>query len=290
LAFGPTGDSEGTNVARRPGGVTVAPRSREASPAQRRIVVIVPTRNESGTIAEVAQRVLAQQEHLPHYRIDLLVVDGLSTDGTPELVSEMSASEPRIHSLAMDETGLGLALLAAYAHAADDLAADVIAQLDADLSHEPERLEAMLDALAEGFDLAIGSRFAPGGGMKDWPASRHILCRGANFLIRLLTGCWSIRDWTSGYRAFTVDLYRRLDIASINFRDYTLQPALVYEAVRCGARVCETPIIFTNRRWGKSKLPVLAYPTNLLRHFVGARLRRLTSRTPAPGRAVRVES
>lgn len=251
-----------------------------------RVVVIVPTRNEVGTIEEVARRVLALQDTLPHHRLELLVIDGLSSDGTVELVTELGNADARVHVRSLPRTGLGVALLAAYAVAAEELQADVIAQLDADLSHEPERLAPMLEALSAGHDLVIGSRFVAGGGTRAWPLARIILCRGANLVIRVLTGCWSVRDWTSGYRAFTVSLYRRLDLGAIAYRDYTLQPALVFEAVRQGASVCETPIVFTERRAGKSKLPVLSYPLNLLRHFALARLRRRARAKAAATRPV----
>ena len=89
----------------------------------------------------------------------------------------------------------------------------------------------------------------------------------ANNFIRFATGHRELKEWTSGYRAFTVNLYQRLDIPSITYADYTVQPALVYAALRAGARVTEVPILFVNRRWGKSKLPLVGYTFHLLRHF-----------------------
>ncbi len=236
-----------------------------------RATVIIPTLNERQTIAEIMPLVLEQQERLPWVELHLLIVDGASTDGTIDYVAELSHQDPRVHLLIVGKRGLGRALLQAYEHATRELEAGYIAQMDADLSHEPSHLPELLSALADGYDLAIGSRYVAGGGTVDWPLGRRLQSSIANRYASLMSG-YPLREWTSGYRAFTAGLYRRLNLDAIRYDDYTLQPALVLEALRAGARVREVPITFVNRKWGKSKLPLYGYTYHLLTHFAAARL------------------
>ncbi len=238
-----------------------------------RAVVVLPTHNERQSIGEIIARVLDQQDRVPDFTLNVLVVDGESSDGTIEHVQQLSHDDPRIHLLVVRRRGLGVALLQAYAHAVANLQPAYIAQMDADLSHDPNRLPALLAALGAGADLAIGSRYVAGGGTRGWPLSRRLESAAANKFIRFVTGHHELREWTSGYRAFTVQLYRRLDLPSISYDDYTVQPALVYAALVAGARVAEVPIVFVDRRWGKSKLPLFRYTFHLIRHFTRARLR-----------------
>jgi dolichol-phosphate mannosyltransferase len=237
-------------------------------------VVIIPTRNECATIAEIISLVLEQQQSLSGIDLNLLIVDGDSTDGTIEYVSQLSHTDPRVHLVILGQRGLGLALRQAYEHAANELGAEYIAQMDADLSHAPAHLPDLLEALRSGADLAIGSRYVEGGGTVGWPLGRRVQSLVANRFCSLASGFDEVREWTSGYRAFTADLYRALDQEAIGYRDYTIQAALVLEALRGGARVREVPITFVNRKWGKSKLPLFGYTFHLLKHFAFARLRR----------------
>lgn len=237
--------------------------------------VVIPTYNERETIAQLVQSVLAQQECIPDVLLNVLVVDGHSSDGTGQWVADKSQGDPRVALLNVAERGLGIALLKGYEYAIAVMGSDIIAQMDGDLSHDPRYLLEMLHAVMNGSDLVIGSRYIRGGGTQGWPPSRRILSWGANLVIRLITGHWHLREWTSGYRVFTADLYHRLDLPAITYRDYTLVPALVYEAVLKGASVQEVPIIFVNRKWGSSKLPMVRYIVNLLKHFTVTRVRSL---------------
>ena len=239
---------------------------------QLRAVVIIPTRNERETIAEIIRQVLDQHSHMPDLDLNVLIVDGDSTDGTIDYVSNLSHEDPRVHLLILGERGLGLALRQAYVHAFGELGADYIAQMDADLSHAPALLPELFGALRDGYDLAIGSRYVPGGGTEGWPLSRRVQSLAANRYASLASG-YNVREWTSGYRSFSASLYRRLDLEAIAFRDYTIQPALVLQALQAGARVKEVPITFVNRKWGKSKLPLFAFTFHMIRHFAGARFR-----------------
>jgi dolichol-phosphate mannosyltransferase len=240
----------------------------------KRAVVIIPTRDECATIAEIINLVLEQQQSLAGIDLNLLIIDGDSKDGTIEYVSQLSHTDPRVHLIILGERGLGLALRQAYDHAFGELGADYVAQMDADLSHAPSHLPGLFDALRSGADLAIGSRYVDGGGTVGWPLGRRVQSLVANRFCSLASGFHDVREWTSGYRAFSADLYRNLDREAIAFRDYTVQAALVLEALRGGASVREVPITFVNRKWGKSKLPLFGYTFHLLKHFALARFHR----------------
>lgn len=248
----------------------------QTSTTTTRAVVVLPTLNERRSIPQIIDSVLAQDGCLPDLSLHILVVDWASTDGTLEYVARRSHEDERVHVVSVGRPGLGAALVMAYEHLNQVLKADIIVQMDADLSHNPSYLPEFFASLRDGYDLAIGSRYAPGGGAVNWPPSRRLLSSGANMLIRFLTGHWQLREWTSGYRAFTMELYRRLDLPSISYTDYTLQPALVYGALEAGARIKEVPIVFVGRKWGKSKLPMFRYSWNLTFHFVKVRWRLLT--------------
>jgi dolichol-phosphate mannosyltransferase len=235
-------------------------------------VVVIPTLNERETIGKIIPLVLAQQDRLPSLEVDVLIVDGCSTDGTIDFVSSLSHEDARVHILIVPKRGLGLALLQAYEYAITEVGASYVGQMDADLSHDPTHLPELFTALMEGHDLAIGSRYVEGGGTVDWPVTRRLQSAVANRYASFMSGHPEVREWTSGYRAFTADLYRRLSQQAIAYDDYTLMPALVLEALRVGARVREVPITFVNRKWGKSKLPLVRYTFHLLKHFAAARL------------------
>jgi len=235
-------------------------------------VVVIPTYNERETIAPLIRAVLGQQQHLADFALTVLVVDSQSRDGTVESVRQLSEEAP-VQLLELQERGLGLALARAQEWAVERLGADVIVQMDADFSHDPGSLPSILSDIAQGYDLVLGSRYIKGGGIQEWPLNRRILSRGANLVIRLLTGKWQVHDWTSGYRALSASLYKRLDRSAIAWDDYTLQPALVYEAICKGGKVKEVPIRFVNRQRGESKLPAVGYSVNILRHFLVASLK-----------------
>ena len=241
-------------------------------------VVVIPTYNERETVASLVEAVLCCQNELRDFSLNVLVVDSGSPDGTQEAVKKLAQRDSRIQLLQVGERGLGLALMKGYEWAVRSMGAEVIAQMDADFSHDPRDLPKILNSLAESYDLVIGSRYIKGGATRDWPVIRRLLSKGANLAIRLITGVWRVREWTSGYRAFTADLYQRLDLQRVVCPDYTFVPALVYEAISKGARVKEVPILFVNRYFGDSKLPATRYTLNLLRHFLLASLRNRRAR------------
>ncbi|HEV7791787.1 MAG TPA: polyprenol monophosphomannose synthase [Pseudonocardia sp.] len=211
------------------------------------LVVVIPTYNERDNLLQIVHRL-----HAAVPTAHALIVDDASPDGTGELADGLAAEDDRVqvlHRQAKD--GLGAAYLAGFSWA---LARDyqVVVQMDADGSHPPEALPAMLEELA-GADLVLGSRYVPGGTVVNWPKHRQLLSRGGNLYSRLALGV-QIKDITAGYRVFRRHLLAELALGEVNSQGYCFQIDMAWRAVRAGFRVHEVPITFTERERGNSKM------------------------------------
>jgi dolichol-phosphate mannosyltransferase len=212
-----------------------------------RVVMIVPTYNEIDNLADVVDRV---RRCTPD--VDILVVDDHSPDGTGELGDRLAAGDPQVRVLHRPvKQGLGAAYVAGF-RAALEAGYDVIGEMDADGSHQPEQLHRLLEALRDA-DLVIGSRYVPGGSVVNWPLSRQALSRGGNLYVRLLLGI-HVRDATAGYRLFRREALEKIDLEAVQSTGYVFQTDLAYRAVRAGLRVVEVPIEFVERVRGDSKM------------------------------------
>jgi dolichol-phosphate mannosyltransferase len=214
-----------------------------------RTLVIIPTFNEAENIRQLIRGVLAQP-----VGAGVLVVDDGSPDGTAALVERMAVKAPsRIAVLKREgKLGLGTAYLAGFRHALEGNY-DLAITMDADHSHHPKHLVELIH-MAGISDLVIGSRYVAGGRIEgDWGLHRHVLSWLANTMARKLLGL-SARDTTSGYRCYRVDLLRRLDLEGIRSHGYSCLMELLVKAQEAGARVREVPIVFADRRAGKSKI------------------------------------
>ena len=212
-----------------------------------RVVMVVPTFNEADNLAWIVARLRRAQPG-----VDVLVVDDNSPDGTGAIADELAASDPRVSVLHRTaKGGLGAAYLHGFATA---LAAgyDVIGEMDADGSHQPEQLERLLAALVDA-DLVIGSRWVPGGSVLNWPRRRELLSRGGNLYVRVLLGV-GVRDATAGFRLFRRTTLEKIDLASVQSTGYVFQTDLVARTLRAGLTVREVPIEFVERVRGDSKM------------------------------------
>ncbi|MFC3687672.1 polyprenol monophosphomannose synthase [Aquipuribacter hungaricus] len=213
-----------------------------------RTVVCVPTYDEIESLPPLLDRLFAARPD-----VDVLVVDDGSPDGTGRWADERAAAEPRLHVLHRSgKQGLGAAYLAGFAWALGR-GYDVVCEMDADGSHAPEQLGGLLAAVAGGADLAIGSRWVPGGEVRNWPWTRRVLSRGGNTYTRLVLGI-GVRDATAGFRAFSAHALRTLPLADVASAGYCFQVDLAWRASRCGLRVVEVPITFVEREAGASKM------------------------------------
>ena len=213
-----------------------------------RVVVVIPTYNEAENLAGIVQRLRRAQPE-----VDILVVDDSSPDGTGRIADELALADPQVSVLHRSaKEGLGAAYLHGFSKA---LAAgyDVIGEMDADGSHQPEQLHRLLVALADGADLVIGSRWVPGGSVVNWPAGRMLLSRGGNLYVRLLLGI-DVRDATAGFRLFRRATLEKIDLTSVESTGYVFQTDLAARTLRAGLEVREVPIEFVERVRGDSKM------------------------------------
>jgi dolichol-phosphate mannosyltransferase len=212
-----------------------------------RVVMVVPTYNEADNLAWIVRRLRAAEPE-----VDVLVVDDGSPDGTGKLADELAADDDAVHVLHRTaKAGLG----AAYKHGfavALEAGYDVIGEMDADGSHQPEQLHLLREALADA-DLVIGARWIPGGSVVNWPRRRELLSRGGNLYVRLLLGV-KVRDATAGYRLFRRSTLEAIDLASVESTGYVFQTDMVVRCLRHGLRVREVPIEFVERVRGDSKM------------------------------------
>ena len=209
--------------------------------------MVVPTYDEADNLAWIVDRIRAA---VPDG--DVLVVDDGSPDGTGEIADRLAAEDPQVHVLHRTaKQGLGRAYIAGFGWA---LERDylVVGEIDADGSHAPEALPTLLDALHDA-DLVIGSRWVPGGSVRNWPLHRQLLSRGGNLYVRLLLDI-SVRDATAGYRLFRRATLERIDIESVLSTGYVFQADLAFRTLKAGLRVVEVPIEFVERERGDSKM------------------------------------
>jgi len=212
-----------------------------------RVAVIIPTYNERENLESITTRV---RSSVP--AADLLVVDDNSPDGTGELADKLAAGDQQIHVLHRpDKAGLGAAYVAGFGWALDR-GHDAMIEMDADGSHQPEDLPRLLGALQTA-DAVIGSRWIPGGTVRNWPKSREFLSRGANTYARLMLRV-PVHDTTAGYRAYRAQTLRTIGLDSVRSQGYCFQIDLTLRALRAGLTVTEVPITFIDRTRGASKM------------------------------------
>ena len=249
-----------------------------------RILVIIPTYNETLTLPTIMTRVRAS---VPEAQV--LVIDDNSPDGTGALADSIAAQDTNVQVMhRQGKDGLGAAYLAGFAWALDQ-DFDVVVEMDADGSHQPEQLPDLLAALRDA-DLVLGSRWVAGGGVVNWPKRREILSRGGNAYTRTMLGV-PLRDATGGYRAFRASTLRALDLQEVASQGYCFQVDLAWRAVQRGMRVTEVPITFVERTAGTSKMSQRIVVEALWRVTVWglddklARLRRRPARRDAAAKA-----
>ncbi len=212
------------------------------------VLVVVPTYNEISNIGITVSRVMAQ----PIDGLHMLVVDDSSPDGTAEIVRRLQTRHANLHLIVREGTrGLGRAYVRGFEFALQQ-GFDLIFEMDADGSHNPDDLPRFLE-LMDRYDLVIGSRYVEGGGISDWPMGRMLLSRGANLYARAVTTL-PIHDCTSGFKCYRRAVLEAFDLSAISANGYAFQIEVHFLAHRCGFRISEIPIVFTDREEGSSKM------------------------------------
>ena len=212
-----------------------------------RALVVLPTYNERVNLPLIVPQILEQDP-----RIEVLVVDDNSPDGTGQLADELAGANPRLHVMHRSEkAGLGKAYLAGFRWALDR-GYDYILEMDADFSHDPKFLGQLL-AAAKDADLVIGSRYRAGVNVINWPISRLLLSIGANQYARWITGL-PLTDSTAGFKCFRRAVLEAIDFEKVRSNGYSFQIEMSFRAWKKGFRLMEIPIVFTDRMEGQSKM------------------------------------
>ena len=215
--------------------------------------LILPTLNEAENVEAVVRAAHGQLARAAPSGFRILVVDDRSPDGTGAIADGLALELSEVEVLHRERReGIGPAYLAGFARALD-AGSDTVLQMDADLSHDPADLPRLLGALRDGADLALGSRYAPGGGIADWGRLRRAISRGGSWYARRVLGV-GVRDLTGGFKGWRADVLGAIDLPTVRSHGYAFQVELTYRALCAGFRVEEVPIVFRDRRRGSSKM------------------------------------
>jgi dolichol-phosphate mannosyltransferase len=210
-------------------------------------IIIIPTYNEIENLRPLLEAIFSYASET-----DVLIVDDNSPDGTGKLADQMHEQDPRIHVLhRAGKLGLGTAYIAGFKYAIEH-EYDAAFEMDADFSHDPRYLPDFLQAI-ENADLVIGSRYVPGGKTPNWTLLRRIISGGGNIFARFMLGI-PVHDCTAGFRCYRRAVLENIDLDSVHSQGYAFQVEMAYRVMRKCFKIVETPIIFMDRRVGKSKM------------------------------------
>lgn len=242
------------------------------SSPSRRVVVVIPTYDERENVQAISEAVLAEQSSAGPFDLHVLIADSHSTDGTLDIVEALARSNPKVHLLDVLERGIGVGLYKGFCHAIDELGADILFEMDADFQHNPADIPRFLEKIAEGYDLVIGSRFAQGS-VNRMPWYRRILSMGANQMIRLMLNLHAVTEITTSYRAFSKDLFLKVDPESVPWqeRSFIFVPVLLVRMIEAGAHAAEIPMTMHSRVRGYSKMVYWKYIRDIMLFSIRSR-------------------
>lgn len=218
-------------------------------------VIVIPTYNESGNVESLISSIFHHSSSVEGWQISVLVVDSTSPDGTADIVRSIQKHNPHVFLLVTGKNGLGKAYLDGFDYAIRKLQADVVFEIDADLSHDPKEIPIFLKEIERGADMVVGTRYSKGGSIPtNWGLDRKILSIGANLVIRL--GFMNLKrsEWTNGYRAIRKWVIQKITPEMGNYTGYVFQVAFLDKALVYGAKVTEIPVQFVDRKVGVSKI------------------------------------
>jgi dolichol-phosphate mannosyltransferase len=252
---------------------------------QAQVWVVIPTYNEADNLEGIVRAAAAELEQVVPGDFRILVVDDGSPDGTGEIADSLTSQLAALEVLHRRvKSGLGHAYLAGFARALAG-GAQLVIEMDADFSHDPRYLPGLLDAAKEA-DLVLGSRYVPGGGVRDWGLLRRLVSRGGGLYARIILGV-DIRDLTGGFKCIRREVLEAIDLASVRAEGYVFQIEVTYRAALAGFEVREIPIVFTDRTVGSSKMSTrialeAIWLVPRLRRSAAAAVARATTRREAP--------
>ncbi|MBI2621314.1 MAG: glycosyltransferase family 2 protein [Candidatus Levybacteria bacterium] len=236
-------------------------------------VIILPTYNEKGNVERLIT--ILEEEIFPkikNYEMYILVADDNSPDGTADEVRKLMKKWKNIDLNLGEKHGLGAAYVRAMDWAIKEMNADIVFEMDADLSHDPTKIPLFLKKIDEGFDMVIGTRYSGGGSIpKNWGISRKIQSVVGNLVVRSILMRFWVHDWTGGFRALRKEVFLKEKDELTAFRGYTFQVSFLHKAIRDGFKVAEIPFHFLDRTLGRSKIVPREYIIDLLKYVITAR-------------------
>lgn len=242
-----------------------------------KVVIVIPTYNERGNIEKIIS--ILEEKVFPKitkYIMNILVADDSSPDGTGEEVKILMKKWENIEILKGEKKGLGAAYIRGMTYAIDKMGADIVFEMDADLSHDPYKIPEFLEKIDEGCDVVVGTRYSQGGSIPaNWGIQRKLFSIFGNLLVRTILMRFSIHDWTGGFRALKKEVFLKEKNELTSFKGYTFQVSFLHKAVRDGFKIGEVPINFLDRTLGKSKIAPMTYITDLLKYVILARIKEL---------------
>ena len=240
-----------------------------------KVVIIIPTYNEKGNIERLIE--MLENDIFPkikNHDMNILVADDYSPDQTAEVVKDLMKKWKNLDINQGERHGLGAAYVRAMTYAIEKMNAEVMFEMDADLSHDPNKIPDFLKKIDEGYDFVIGTRYSQGGSIPpNWGLSRKMFSVFGNLLVRFILLKFSIHDWTGGFRALRKEVFLKEKNELDAFRGYTFQVSFLNKVVRDGYKVAEVPIHFTDRTLGRSKIVASEYIIDLLKYVITASIK-----------------
>ncbi|MEK7160373.1 MAG: glycosyltransferase family 2 protein [Patescibacteria group bacterium] len=235
-----------------------------------KVVIIIPTYNEKGNIERLIE--ILENDIFPkikNHDMNILVADDNSPDGTADEVKKLMKKFENLDLNMGEKHGLGAAYVRAMTYAIDKMNAEVMFEMDADLSHDPNKIPDFLKKIDEGYDFVIGTRYSQGGSIpSNWGLTRKMFSVFGNLLVRIILLKFSIHDWTGGFRAMRKEVFLKEKEELTAFRGYTFQVSFLNKVVRDEYKVAEIPIHFTDRTLGRSKIAPKEYIIDLLKYII----------------------
>lgn len=241
-------------------------------------VILLPTYNERENVLVVLDKLRNAVRKIKKYTFSYLVIDDISPDGTKDLVASYQKEHNDVFLLLGEKEGLGKAILRGMTYAIETLKADVLVQIDVDLSHDPSVLPKFFDAFDSGANFVVGSRYIPGGSIpENWAFYRKVYSVLGNSIVRYGLGFPNVHDWTGGYRAYTKNFVDKAKLELGRYRGYVFQIAFLYRSILNSAVIKEVPIHFTDRLFGHSKIAPSEYIRDIFLFILRARFTAISS-------------
>lgn len=240
------------------------------------IAVISPTYKEEDNISTLVESIMAQKQRLSQdVDLHIIISDSHSPDRTAEITKEIAKKNKKVHYLDCQVRGIGVGIVEGFRYAIKELHADILIQIDADLSHPPEVIPVMIKKIEEGYDLVCGSRYAKGGS-NGYGLYRSVQSYLANQFCRFVLGIYSLNEFMTSFRAMRRSTFERVNLDKVPWRarSFVFQASFVYELISSGAKFIEVPIKFQNRRAGRSKMQTFLYIKELVQYAIRTRMKK----------------